>query len=144
MRAVAAALTLASCATASTSAPDFSWIEGCWRDSVTRAVWEHVDGEWRADVDIETVCSAGGRRSSCIYSISQEQGVWTFSDEITDNVQTYSLVEFENGRAKFRALGHSLRAQPRIFLTIAVENDQYSMIETGGVVPVVWMDAERC
>ena len=147
MRALASACLLAACATSTDTTSDFSWLEGCWRDSVTRVNWHRADGGngWRADVEIETACTnARDAGNSCLYRIMRDQNVWTFTDEIGDNVQTYALVESRNGHAKFQTMGHPLRPRPEIFLTIALEDGRYSMIETGGVVPIVWMDAERC
>jgi hypothetical protein len=148
MRALAAALLLAACATAAPES-DFSWLRGCWTsDNVTERWSSRPDGGAGADVAARNVlCGAreGVWRGECRLEIEPHpEGGWRYASRMRDDEQTYRLVESGPQSATFRKEWHPLRPPPDRYLTISVSGDRLRRVERVSGIERTVFEGTRC
>jgi hypothetical protein len=148
MRALAAALLLAACATPSQETT-FAWMRGCWAaENVTERWSDRLDGGIGADVEIRHGrCGAheGVWYGECRLEIeAHPDGGWRYAERTGDDHQTYRLTEQGRQSATFRKELHPLRPRPDWYLTVSVSGDHLRRTERVNGVDRVVFEGTRC
>jgi hypothetical protein len=145
VRGLPLALALVACASTSTEQRPFSWLEGCWRAGDVEIVWRIEGASWIGDAEgLPYAFCARGVVGGCRYRLQRDDdGGWTLRDEITGDVRIYSLEESTGHRARFRAVGHPLRARPDVWLILAASERELEMTLEGQGVLYIGSDEAR-
>lgn len=136
----------AACTTPQNSGASFDDLRGCWRSAEYGTLdWQPTTANrWTGRLRRDSGwCSANDGLNGCAFVLEREDGRWRFSDQRTDDIQTYQLVASDTLSATFAAEGHPLRPPPAFGLELQWDSQRISVANTGTVRSVLF-EGRRC